>query len=56
MPKTIKTNYCGKKYLEQCTKISTKEIYKKVAENIKKELLTIELGEDIKIIHTKPNY
>ncbi len=54
--KTLKTNDWGTKYLEQCPKISTKEIYSKVAENIKKELLSIELWEDIKIVHTKPNY
>jgi len=56
MTKTLVTNYWGKKYLEQCPKISTKEIYTKVAENIKKELLDIELGENVKIIHTIPYY
>ncbi len=53
--KTLKVNYLGKKYLEQCNKISIKSIMKIVEEKLKNELLELEL-EWIEIIKTKANY
>lgn len=53
--KTLKTNYLGKKYLEQCPKITIKEIMDKVSLAIEKQILDIEL-EWIEIIKTKANY
>jgi len=41
--KTLKTNYLGKKYLEQCPKITIKEILQKVTLEIEKQILDIEL-------------
>jgi hypothetical protein len=42
--KTLKTNYLGKKYLEQCPKITIKEIVDKVSFEVEKQILDIELG------------
>jgi hypothetical protein len=42
--KTLKTNYLGKKYLEQCSKITIKEIVAKVSLEVEKQILDIELG------------
>jgi hypothetical protein len=41
--KTLKTNYLGKKYLEQCPKITIKTLYDKIEKQIKKELLDVNL-------------
>lgn len=53
--KTLKTNYLGKKYLEQCSKITVKDILSKVALEIEKEILTVEF-DWLNIIKTKANY
>lgn len=53
--KTLKTNYLGKKYLEQCSKITIKEIVAKVSLEVEKQILDIELGW-LEIIKTKANY
>lgn len=53
--KTLKTNYLGKKYLEQCPKITIKEILQKVSLEIEKQIMDIELGW-LEIIKTKANY
>lgn len=53
--KTLKTNYLGKKYLEQCQKITIKEIINKVSLEIEKQILNIEL-DWLEIIKTKANY
>jgi hypothetical protein len=42
--KTLKTNYLGKKYLEQCPKVTIKEIVDKVSLEVEKQILDIELG------------
>lgn len=53
--KTLKTNYLGKKYLEQCPKITIKSLLYKVEKELKKDLLSVKL-EWIEIIKTKANY
>jgi len=53
--KTLTPNYLGKKYLEQCPKISIKSLFEKIEKQLKKELLHIDIGE-VEIIHTKANY
>ncbi|MCP4523670.1 MAG: hypothetical protein GY828_05660 [Candidatus Gracilibacteria bacterium] len=53
--KTLKTNYLGKKYLEQCPKITIKSLFDKIEKELKKELLDINL-EGVEIIQTKANY
>jgi ribosomal protein S27AE len=53
--KTLKINYLGKKYLEQCPKITIKQVYRNIEESLKQELLNIEL-EGIEIVQTKANY
>jgi len=53
--KTLKTNYLGKKYLEQYPKITIKSLFEKVEIQLKKELLDVSL-DWIEIIQTKANY
>lgn len=53
--KTLKTNYLGKRYLEQCPKITIKTLFKKIEKELKKEMLNISL-DWIEIIHTRANY
>jgi len=53
--KTLRTNYLGNKYLEQCSKISIKSILRTVENKLREELLNIEL-DGIEIIKTKANY
>lgn len=53
--KTLKPNNLGKKYLEQCQKITIKEILKKVSLEVEKQILNIEL-DWLDIIKTKANY
>jgi hypothetical protein len=53
--KTLNINYLGKKYLEQCQKITIKQVYREIEESLKQELLNIQL-EGIEIIQTKANY
>jgi hypothetical protein len=53
--KTLKINYLGKNYLEQCPKITIKQVYREIEESLREELLHIKL-EGIEIIQTKANY
>lgn len=53
--KTLKINYLGKKYLEQCPKITIKSLFDKVEKQLKKEMLDIRL-DGIEIVQTKANY
>lgn len=53
--KTLKINYLGKKYLEQCPKITIKQFYREIEESLREELLHIKL-EGIEIVKTKANY
>ena len=53
--KTLKTNNLGKKYLEQCQKITIKELLKRVEAILKNEIMNIELWW-LEIVKTKANY
>lgn len=53
--KSLKTNYLGKKYLEQCSKITIKEIMNKVSLELQKQIMDIEL-DWIDLIKTRANY
>lgn len=55
MMKSLKTNYLGKNYLEQCNKITIKEILNKVKIKVEEEVLNMELSW-IEIIHSKANF
>ena len=55
MKKSLIPNYLGKKYLEECSKITIKDLLKKVEIELQKELLNIEL-DWIEIVQTKANY
>lgn len=52
--KTLKTNYLGSFTLEQCKKITIKDLFDKVEEKLRNELLSIEL-DWIELIKTKAN-
>ena len=53
--KTLKTNYWGKKYLEQCPKITIKEVLEKASQELEKQILDITL-EGIELIKSHANY
>lgn len=53
--KTLRTNYWGKKYLEQYPKITIKSLLENITQQLKKEMLDIQL-DGIEIIHTQANY
>lgn len=53
--KSLETNYLGRKYLEQFTKITVKSVFTKVENHLREELLNIEL-EGIELVYSKANY
>ncbi len=55
MKKRLGPNYLGKNYLEQCPKITIKELLEKVEKQLKEELLGISL-DWLEIVKTKANY